>query len=53
MKRFELQSKVGSFMKDDNFSTKSGLVNLQHSKELHWVCFIGKFYCDCYGCPLP
>ena len=44
---------VGIYMRDDKFTTTSGIVNLHPTKGTHWVMFSGKFYFDSYGCPPP
>ena len=44
---------VGIYMRDDKFTTTSGVVNLHPTKGTHWVMFSGKFYFDSYGCPPP
>ena len=41
------------YMRDDNFSTDVGIVNLHPSVGTHWVMFINKYYFDSYGCPSP
>ena len=41
------------YMRDDKFTTKSGIVNLHPTKGTHWVLFTGNFYFDSYGCPPP
>ena len=33
-------------MRDDNFNTDIGIVNLHPYKGTHWVCNINKFYFD-------
>ena len=38
-------------MRDDKFTTTSGIVNLHPTKGTHWVMFSDKFYFDSYGCP--
>ena len=40
-------------MRDDKFTTPSGIVNLHPTKGTHWVMFSDKFYFDSYDCPLP
>ena len=44
---------TGRYMRDDKFTTTSGLVNLHPTKGTHWVIFSDKFYFDSYGCPPP
>jgi hypothetical protein len=50
--RLKLNS-TGIYMRDDKFTTKSGIVNLHPTKGTHWVLFTGNFYFDSYGCPPP
>ena len=40
-------------MRDDNFNTDIGIVNLHPFKGTHWVCYIKNKYFDSYGCPPP
>ena len=40
-------------MRDDKFTTTSGIVNLHPTKGTHWVMFVNEFYFDSYGCPPP
>ena len=40
-------------MRDDKFTTDSGIVNLHPTKGTHWVMFVNEFYFDSYGCPPP
>ena len=42
---------VGIYMRDDKFTTTSGIVNLHQTKGTHWVMFINEYYFDSYGCP--
>ena len=44
---------VGIYMRDDQFTTTSGIVNLHPTKGKLWVLFTDKFYFDSYGCPPP
>ena len=44
---------VGIYMRDDKFTTDSGIVNLHPTKGTHWVMFVNEFYFDSYGCPPP
>ena len=48
-----LKINCGIYMRDDKFTTKSGIVNLHPTKGTHWVLFTGNFYFDSYGCPPP
>ena len=43
----------GLYLRDDKFTTPSGLVNLHPTKGTHWVMFVNEFYFDSYGCPPP
>ena len=49
----ELGIPAGVYMRDDKFTTTSGIVNLHPSVGTHWVMFSDKFYFDSYGCPPP
>ena len=40
-------------MRDDKFTTPSGIVNLHPTKGTHWVIYTNKNYFDFYGCPPP
>ena len=44
---------TGIYMRDDNFTTDSGIVNLLPTKGTHWVMFVTEFYFDSNGCPPP
>ena len=44
---------VGIYMRDDDLTTKSGIVNLHPSKGTHWVLYTNQYYFDSYGCPPP
>ena len=44
---------AGIYMRDDKFTTTSGIVNLHPTKGTHWVMFVNEFYFDSYGCPPP
>ena len=41
------------YMRDDEFTTPSGIVNLHPTKGTHCVMFSDKFYFDPYDCPPP
>ena len=43
----------GIYMRDDKFTTPSGIVNLLPPKGTHWVMFVNEFKFDSYGCPPP
>ena len=40
-------------MRDDKFTTTSGIVNLHPTKGTYWVLYISNNYFDSYGCPPP
>ena len=40
-------------MRDDIFTTTSGILNLHPTKGTHWVMFVNEFYFVSYGCPPP
>ena len=44
---------TGIYMRDDKFTTPSGIVNLHPTKGTHWVMFVNEWYFDSYGCPPP
>ena len=44
---------AGIYMRDDECTTDSGIVNLHPTKEKHWVMFVNEFYFDSNGCPPP
>ena len=50
---------TGIYMRDDQITTISGIVNLHPTKGTHWHMFaqnasgINEFYFDSYGCPPP
>ena len=49
----ELDTPCGIYMRDDKFTTTSGIVNLHPTKRTHWVMFVNECYFDSYGCPPP
>ena len=51
LKKIGLDSKVGIYLRDGDFSTIYGIVNLHPSRGTHWVCFIKDCYFDPNGCP--
>ena len=53
LKKLNLSNDVGIYMRDDDFNTDIGIVNLHPSKGTHWVCYINKYYFDSYGCAPP
>ena len=48
-----LDSKVGIYLRDGDFSTHFDIVNLHPSIGTHWVCYSKDCYIDSYGCPPP
>ena len=44
---------AGIYMRDDKFTTDSGIVNFHPTKGTHWVMFTNQNYFDSYGCPPP
>ena len=48
-----MNTSCGIYMRDDKFTTTSGIVNLHPTKGTHWVMFINEYYFDSYGCPPP
>ena len=53
LKKIGLDSKVGIYLRDGQFSTDIGIKNLHPSKGTHWVCYINENCFDSYGCPPP
>ena len=53
LKKLNLSNTVGIFLRDDDFNTDIGIVNLHPYRGSHWVCYIGRFYFDSFGCPPP
>ena len=49
----ELNIPAGIYMRDDKFTTTSGIVNLHPTKGTHWVMYSDQYYFDSYGCPPP
>ena len=49
----ELNIPCGIYMRDDKFTTDSGIVNLHPSVGTHWVMYTNKNSFDSYGCPPP
>ena len=46
-------TECGIYMRDDKFTTTSGIVNLHPTKGTHWVMFVNESHFDSYGCPPP
>ena len=44
---------VNIYLRDGQFSSDIGIVNLHPSKGSHWVCYINENYFDSYGCSPP
>ena len=40
-------------MRDEEFTTRAGIVNLHPTKGTHRVMFISEYYFDSCGCPPP
>ena len=53
LKKIGLDSKVGVYLRGDNFSLNYGILNLHPSNGTHWVCYIKDCYSDSYGCSPP
>ena len=49
LKKMGLDSKVGIYLRDGDFSTSYGVVNLHPSRGTHWVCYIKDCFFDSYG----
>ena len=39
------------YMRDDKFTTPSGIVHLHPTKGTHWDIFSNQIYFDSHGCP--
>ena len=46
-------TECGIYMRDDKFTTPSGIVNLHPTKGTHWVMYTNQNSFDSYGCPPP
>ena len=53
LKKIGLDSKVVIYLRDGDFSSNYGVVNLHPSRGSHWVCYINENYFDSYGCVPP
>ena len=53
LKKIELDSKVGIYLRDGSFSSDIGIVNLHPSKGTHWVSYLNENSFDSYGCAPP
>ena len=49
----EINIPRGIYLRDDKFTTDSGIVIFHPTKGTHWVMFVNEFYFDSYGCPPP
>ena len=49
----EIKVPAGVYMRDDKFTTTTGIVNLHPTKGTHWVMFTNQNFSDSYGCPPP
>ena len=48
-KKIGLDSEVGIYLRDGNFSSNYGILNLHPSRGTHWICYIEDCYFDSYG----
>ena len=46
LKKMGLDSELGIYLRDGDFSTSYGVVNLHPSRETHWVCYMNESYFD-------
>ena len=53
LKKIGLDSKTGIYLRDGDFLTNDGIVNLHPSRGTHWVLYVKDCYFDSYGCPPP
>ena len=53
LKKTGLDSKVGIYLRDVDFSTNYGIVNLHPSRGSHWVLYVKKNFVDSFGCAPP
>ena len=53
LKKIGLDSKVGNYLRDGNFSTNYRIVNPHISRGTHWVRYIKNCCIDYYGFPPP
>ena len=51
MKKIGLDSKVGIYLREGDFLTSYGIVNLHPSRGTLWVLYIKDWFFDSYGCP--
>ena len=50
LKKIGLHSKVGIYLRDGDFSTNYGIVNLYPRRGSHWVLYKNGNYFDSYSC---
>ena len=53
LKKIGLDSKVGIYLRDEDFSTNYGTVNLHPSKGSHCDCYINEKYFESFGSVPP
>ena len=53
LKKIGLDSKAGIYLRDGDFLTRYGIVNLHPSRGTHWVLYIKDCCFDSYGCSPP
>ena len=53
LKKIGLDTKVGFYLRDGQFSADIGIVNLHPTKGTQWVCYINEKYFDGYVCSPP
>ena len=44
---------VGIYLRDGQFKTDIGVINLHPSKGTHWTCYVNENYFDSYCCVCP
>ena len=44
---------VDIYLRDGQFSSDKGIVNLHERMGSHWLCYIDESYFDSYGCSPP
>ena len=53
LKKLGLDSNVGIYLRDGDFLTSYGIVNLHPSRGTHWVLYNKDCCFDSYGCSPP
>ena len=53
LKNKGVDSKVGIYLTDGDFSTNYGIINLPPSRGTHWVVYFNENCFDSYGCSPP